>query len=198
MQLSTELIKIAKDLLAANSNLTIIKVEDTRDYIEEDDRWIPIPGSGISNTCQFCGSKHEVHVTVADKETHQTFIVGTSCAKKMGVPDTELKKAQKVLTEKLTKDEVAARDKVIDDIIKQVKHMVPPETSMEPMSSGAAWLKMGDAKVLCPRADCNEERHKTLKQSWYNNRATELIPKNWQKNPKLSLALHNAVWHLSK
>jgi hypothetical protein len=61
--------------------MKILKIEDTRDYEEgPNDKWIPIPGSGIANECERCDKLHEVHVTVQDGE--KVFVVGTGCAKK--------------------------------------------------------------------------------------------------------------------
>ena len=61
--------------------MTILNIQDTRQNEEgPNDKWIPIPGSGIENECQRCGKTHEVHVTVQDGESF--FIVGTGCAKK--------------------------------------------------------------------------------------------------------------------
>ena len=60
--------------------MTILNIQDTRDYMEgPNDKWIPIPGSGIENECERCGKTHEVHVTVQDGEIVST--VGTGCAK---------------------------------------------------------------------------------------------------------------------
>lgn len=42
----------------------IVRVVDTREYTEEGDRWVPVPGSGIENECARCGRLYEVHATV--------------------------------------------------------------------------------------------------------------------------------------
>ncbi len=57
----------------------ILSVEDTRQYEEgPDDKWYPIPGSGVVNQCARCGRDHEVHATV-ELENGTTIIVGTGC-----------------------------------------------------------------------------------------------------------------------
>lgn len=59
----------------------IISVEDTRQWEEgPDDRWYPIPGSGIKNNCGRCGREHEVHAVV-ELENNSQMIVGTGCMK---------------------------------------------------------------------------------------------------------------------
>lgn len=61
--------------------MKILKIEDTRQYEEgPNDKWIPIPGSGIEHNCQRCNKSHEVHVIVQDDNL--VFTVGTGCAKK--------------------------------------------------------------------------------------------------------------------
>lgn len=59
--------------------IRIISVEDTRQWEEgPDDRWYPVPGSGIENNCGRCGRLHEVHATV-ELENQSVMIVGTGC-----------------------------------------------------------------------------------------------------------------------
>lgn len=60
--------------------IEIVRVVDTREYIEDGDRWIPIPGSGSENECARCGALHEIHATVR-LEDGSLMIVGTSCAR---------------------------------------------------------------------------------------------------------------------
>jgi hypothetical protein len=57
----------------------IISVVDTREYEEQDDRWVPIPCSGEEHECSRCGRLHEVHATV-ELDDGSTTIVGTGCA----------------------------------------------------------------------------------------------------------------------
>lgn len=62
--------------------IKILRVEDTRNWEEiEDDKWIPIPGTGIENNCGRCGRSHEVHATVEVEENGVLgqIIVGTGC-----------------------------------------------------------------------------------------------------------------------
>lgn len=58
----------------------IIRVVDTREYTEEGDRWVPIPGSGTEHQCARCGRLHEVHATV-ELVDGSSAIVGTGCMK---------------------------------------------------------------------------------------------------------------------
>lgn len=61
--------------------IKILRVEDTRQWEEiEDDRWIPIPGSGTEHQCSRCGRSHEIHATVLLEDGKEA-IVGTGCMK---------------------------------------------------------------------------------------------------------------------
>jgi len=60
----------------------ILSVEDTRQWEEgPDDRFYPVPGSGIENNCGRCGRKHEVHAIVLLDDDKTNMIVGTGCMK---------------------------------------------------------------------------------------------------------------------
>ena len=63
-----------------NRIVRIISVIDTRDYEEEGDRWVAIPGSGDEHSCDRCGRSHEVLATVELEDGTQA-VVGTGCAK---------------------------------------------------------------------------------------------------------------------
>lgn len=57
----------------------ILSIKDTREYVEQGDRWVPIPGSGEPSECARCGRNHEVHATV-ELDDGTTEVVGTGCA----------------------------------------------------------------------------------------------------------------------
>lgn len=62
------------------SIVRILSVEDTRQYEEQGDRWVPIPGSGVQHRCGRCGRDHEIHALVL-LDTREEIIVGTACMK---------------------------------------------------------------------------------------------------------------------
>lgn len=64
----------------ANHITKILAVVDTREYMEDGDRWVAIPGSGLENECERCGRLHEVHATV-ELADGTTAVVGTGCMK---------------------------------------------------------------------------------------------------------------------
>lgn len=59
----------------------IIEIRDTREYIEVDDRWVALSGTGNLASCARCGRGHEVHAKV-ELESGTVVTVGTGCAKK--------------------------------------------------------------------------------------------------------------------
>ena len=59
----------------------ILRVVDTRQYEEQDDRWVPIPGSGDAAECARCRRLHEVHATV-ELSDGTSAVVGVGCAEK--------------------------------------------------------------------------------------------------------------------
>ncbi len=58
----------------------IIDVRDTRDRIEIDDRWVPVPGTGVMRPCDRCGKTHEIHVDV-ELSNGTRANIGAGCAK---------------------------------------------------------------------------------------------------------------------
>lgn len=65
--------------LVAGSGPRIVKVVDTRDRIEVDDRWVALSGTGDGHVCDRCGRLHEVHALV-DVGDGTSVTVGTGCA----------------------------------------------------------------------------------------------------------------------
>ena len=62
----------------------VVSVVDTREYEEQGDTFVPIPGSGKANDCGRCGRTHEIHWTV-EVEGGTQAVVGGSCAKTDGL-----------------------------------------------------------------------------------------------------------------
>lgn len=56
----------------------VVKVVDTRSYVEDGDRFVPVPGSGQVRDCDRCGRPHEVHAYV-ELDDGKTIVVGTGC-----------------------------------------------------------------------------------------------------------------------
>ncbi len=78
--------------------LRLVKIVDTREREERDGMYssysVPMPGTGIENTCTRCGAGHEVHAYV-EVEGGFEVIVGTGCARRaaMDAGDAALARA---------------------------------------------------------------------------------------------------------
>ena len=106
---------------AQKKKLEIIEKVDTRQYDEEG----PVSGSGDVNSCHFCGKDHEVHYHVSDGE--KQYIVGSSCAKKMGVPEKEINRVDR----EHKKFKEVERYKKLHDIYTEIEKKSTEETSIE-------------------------------------------------------------------
>jgi len=151
----------------------ILKVEDTRQYEEINDRWKPIPGSGMEHDCHRCGKTHEVLYTVECLETKEIFVVGGSCAKAYGMSkkkvaslSNNIKKIKKLEREiEKCKAEYEVNKKAYDAILE----LTPPEPKhVDNTKHGSEIWVMGDAQVWCSTG-FTEERKKCLLDSWRHN-----------------------------
>ncbi len=122
----------------------ILEVVDTRTWEEgADDKWYPIPGSGIEHECDRCGRFHEIHATVL-LESGKAAIVGTGC---MGREDIEMAKrfqqadrAAKRLAQ--LKSEYASQKAKEDawlGVLEQIKSLAPPQATIEERVSKDRW-----------------------------------------------------------
>jgi len=141
----------------------IIKVEDTREWIEEGDRWIALSGTGTVRQCDRCQRDHEVHATV-ELEDGSEAVVGTGCMKG-DTFEKELKSgASKAKTTRRLECELAAaqaRKAEVVKILAEVDALDVPreEISFEPHGDGESikWT-MGDAMVISHRNTWNREQ----------------------------------------
>lgn len=65
-------------MVAQPSIVRILQVVDSRQFEEQGDRWVAIPGTGDERECDRCGRRHEVHATV-ELSDGTVAIVGTGC-----------------------------------------------------------------------------------------------------------------------
>lgn len=148
----------------------IISVVDTREWVEEGDRWVALPGSGNVRECSRCGREHEVHATVL-LEDESVAVVGTGCAK-----GTEFDKPLRLSATKAKRlarmtAELAAAERelaVIHKVRAEVATLAPPPIVPEPEPTNwRAWY-MGDAKVYTYLSDgvLTDERRVSLEHAW--------------------------------
>jgi uncharacterized protein (DUF342 family) len=159
----------------------IVSVVDTREYEEQGDSFVPIPGSGNPNTCTRCGRVHEVHWNVL-LEDGQEAVVGGSCAKAYSldfkiVQGAERKASRmKRLTTELATYE--SRLSELERVIVEVGALKQPDFTIGEMT-----LKDGTKFPTISLADCGEvwcqfegithERKQLAFHGWVSKRISE-------------------------
>lgn len=66
--------------MTAPTIVRILAVQDTRQYEEQGDRWVPIPGSGQERECDRCHRTHEIHIDV-ELSDGTVACIGQGCAR---------------------------------------------------------------------------------------------------------------------
>jgi hypothetical protein len=161
--------------------MRIERIIDTRQYEEQGDRWVPIPGSGDARACDRCGRSHEVHAYVRDREGKH-FVVGTGC---MGASSAVAKslatKASTVRRWEAQRDALRALLLARLDAEAKVDRMTPPDPVIErhPQFSDAVVLRIGDGKAWIRDHDKKDkaylaERQNAALNGWRTNRLREL------------------------
>lgn len=167
----------------------VVKVVDTRDFLEVDDRFVPVSGSGDVRVCDRCDRTHEVHAHVVDANG-LSFTVGTGC---MDATKNEASSAARRAT---TVARNAARRAAAEtlaaglaDAEAAVAAMAFPadrvERSIEETASGVTfhrWEVDGAfAKIIGGGRDVDArtvaERLRCVEDNWRRDRLHELMPR---------------------
>lgn len=162
----------------------IIAVRDTRDVIEDGDRFVPVPGTGAIRACDRCGRDHEVHVDV-ELEDGRTSVIGLGCARGESMEvQAKIKSAASAAKTraKLLADLAAARGQHMRAAIarREVEALELPAIELEvtaadsPLGAGRTIARMGAAVVWClPGRTFDAERRQCLINAWRNDRYEE-------------------------
>jgi hypothetical protein len=160
----------------------ILNVRDTRDRIEIDDRWVPVPGSGDLRPCDRCCREHEIHVDVELSDGRRANI-GSGCAKGESMEvQSRLKSAVSAAKtrSRLRAELAVARDEHARAAAawREVEGLhAPPAELLEEISTPHGKRQiwgMGDANVwVLPNSTFNAERRQALLNSWRGNRYHE-------------------------
>lgn len=165
----------------------IIAIRDTRQYEEQGDRWVPIPGSGTERECDRCGRMHEIHVDV-ELDNRATAVIGQGCAR--GESMDVQSRIKSGISAALTRARLAAafrrtaqRLAAAREVRSMVADMIPPPiTLLDTMpdqyrpGSEIRVYGCGDAHQWIRPGDCRTDREikEMLQRSWRSNRAREL------------------------
>lgn len=169
----------------------ILSVVDTRQYEEQGDRWVPIPGSGNARECARCGREHEVHAEVLLGDG-RTAVVGTGCAEKSTMNSTmwsAVKSADRAAKRlaKLRAQLAGLQAKAAkwDTAWAEVMALPLPPVREEPPAPGAAEhdrgeVIMGDASVPLRSWTDRDEREKHLANDWRLKRMADRGFDRWK------------------
>ena len=161
---------------AAIEIVKVLKVEDTREWVEgADDKWRAIPGTGVVRACDRCGREHEIHWTV-ELADGSVAIVGGSCA----VHDAMDAKAVRSVEAKAKRTrrmgiELAGLDRRIAEwrrIEAEVDALPKPEI-VESSVDGRRILRMGDADLTVHPWDKVDAVVRCLGFEWERGRMVE-------------------------
>lgn len=161
--------------------LKVVSVIDTREYEEQGDSFVPIPGSGNPNTCTRCGRAHEIHLTVL-LEDGQEAIVGGSCAKAYSLDSKIVLGAerqasrQKRLFAELSTYE--SRLSELERVIVEVGALSQPDFTIGEMtlSDGKKFptISLGDSgEIWCQFEGITLERKQYAFHCWVSKRISE-------------------------
>lgn len=173
----------------------ILAVRDTRDRIEIDDRWVPVPGSGDLRPCDRCCREHEIHVDVELSDGSRANI-GSGCAKGESMEvQSRLKSAVSAAKtrSKLRAELAVAQDEHARALAawREVEALSPPSAELREEVTGRHGTRqiwgMGDATVwtVPGGSGFDAERRAALLSAWrgkrYEERGFKLPPLSYQR-----------------
>lgn len=144
--------------------------------------------AGEGHICDRCGAEHAVVFEVLDDETGKHYAVGSSCAtKQFGFEPSQAKEAKALI--RSSKDAAAeeletTRHAMVVDAAERAAsyvHTLPapePEADRDRYPGAVAW-SVGDSKALAAHGRTDEEAQKMARRGWYENRARDLMPPEW-------------------
>jgi hypothetical protein len=183
-----------------------VAVHDTREWVEDGDRWVAIPGSGHARSCDRCGRDHEIHVEV-ELAGGRTALIGQGCARgdsmegavraSVSAEQTRARLARQ-LEDARGRREAARRAWAI------VERLPLPAATLsdERVESHGRTIRiygMDDASVWC-HGGFDDERRRALVSSWRRNRYAERgdIPRTRDGRPEMPDAFDGTIWDLER
>lgn len=157
----------------------IVAVTDTRDFMEHDDRWVPIPGSGDARECDRCGRTHEIHATIEDANGG-TFTVGVGCA---DADDAAAKQMRSTATREAKNAAKAARQHQASERLTLLIHEVeaidfPQQRIRHVTITEGPWTDTWDIDGVAVRGFPGSEpaeRLRCLESLWRRDQAVALV-----------------------
>jgi hypothetical protein len=159
----------------------VVSVVDTREYEEQGDSFVPIPGSGNPNVCGRCTREHEIHWTVLLEGGEQA-VVGGSCAKAGSLDQKFIQSAERSATreKKLVKElatyegRLAELERVIAEVAVLPRAALVQGEHVCKDGEKIPTISMGDGgEVWCHLEGVTDERKRYAETCWVSKRISE-------------------------
>lgn len=156
----------------------VLKVTDTRAYIEDDDRWIPVAGSGDAHECERCGKLHEVHATIKDA-TGRVAVVGVGCMnatkpEARRLANSAASEARRAAVEAARAAAVAELDRIEAELPEfPAEDVVRSVAADGDLFAGRPMWAVADVRCFGFDDSDDAERVRCLRTSWTRKRAAE-------------------------
>ena len=156
--------------------VAVVSVVDTRQYVEDGDRFVPIPGSGESHACDRCGRGHEVHATVRLADGASA-IVGVSCMREKAMAKEARRLANGAGTTARLRAELAKSEALLASLVAAqniVAALAVPEVTATALDDRRIEYRCGDAWVWRFGADEDKGRADVVRE-WRRLRVYERV-----------------------
>lgn len=183
----------------------VVAVHDTRTWVEDGDRWVAVPGSGVSRSCDRCGRDHEIHVEV-ELADGRTALIGQGCAR----GDSMESAVRASVSAEQTRARLARQLEVARAGRAAAQHAwasveripLPGVTLIEERADHGRVLRiygMGTAHVYC-HAEFDDERRRCLVNSWRRDRYAERgdVPRTRDGRPEMPDAFDGTIRDLEQ
>lgn len=159
----------------------VVSVVDTREYEEQGDSFVPIPGSGNANVCGRCTREHEIHWTVL-LEGGEKAVVGGSCAKAGSLDQKFIQNAERsaVREKKLVKElatyegRLAELERVIAEVAALPREALVKGEHVCKDGEKIPTISMGDGgEIWCHLEGVTDERKRYAETCWVSKRISE-------------------------
>jgi len=152
----------------------ILAIRDTREWTEDGDRWVAIPGSGDARPCDRCGRDHEIHVDV-ELADGRVAMIGQGCAQ----GDSMESRVRACVSAEQTRARLTRQLEICRDerdrarrAWAEVERLPLPEVALVEELDRCRIYGMGTAAVYCYGA-FDDERRRCLIDSWRRDRYAE-------------------------
>ena len=167
---------LPRDMSKTAEIVAVMSVVDTRQYVEDGDRFVPVAGSGESHACDRCGRGHEVHATVRLADD-TTAIVGVSCMREKEMAKEARRQANGAGITARLRAELAKNEALLARLVeaqKAAESMTAPEVEVRALDDRRGEYRCGDAWVWRFGSDEEKGRADAVRE-WRRKRVYERV-----------------------